>query len=177
MRKHLAGLAVLTCFFINAIAQDVQVYNLRNCQGEMRTVTFDSQIKTFNWWVFGTTNLKDQRVFKFSPAYHLDTTYLTNQVQKLKKTLPGSFFRQHPFLGDWYDNSPDEPSIWFLQVFASKNKNGIFNVYSAVKIVFEGTNAHDDETRGKAEIKDIVFVSDKQKLSEIAKKLAALKPL
>jgi hypothetical protein len=177
MRKLLAGFAVLIGLFDSATAQNVQVYNLRNCQEEMRTVTFESQIKTFNWWVFGTTNLKDQRVFKFSPAYHLDTTYLTSQVEKLRKALPRSFFTQHPFLGDWYNNSPEEPLIWFLQVFASKNKQGVFNVYAAVKIVFEGTNAHDGDTRGKAEINNIVFVFDKQELSKITKKLAVLKPL
>jgi hypothetical protein len=177
MKELLIGLTVIVGISTTVLAQNVQIFNLRNCQGEMRTVTFQSQVKTFNWWVFGTTNLKDQRVFKFSPSYKLDTAYLTKQVKKLKSSLPASFFTQHPFLGDWYDNQPDEPSIWFLQVFASKNQKGVFNVYAAVKIVFDGVSAHSDESRGKAEIKDIKFVFDKQELSNIAKTLEVLKPL
>lgn len=178
LRKTLICILILVLsipFF--ASSQEVKVYNLRNCQSEMRTVTFQSQLNTFNWWVFGKTNLKDQRIFVFSPSYKLDSNYLNKQVQKVREKLPASFFKPNPFLGDWHENIPDEPSIWFLQVYANKDKNGKFNALAAVRFVFEGEDARLDRNRAKAAIKDIVFIFDKQELGEIAQMLQATQPL
>jgi hypothetical protein len=167
---------ILTFLFLikmpfELFSQEVKVYNLRNCQSELRTVTFDGQLSTLNWWVIRKTKLKDQKVLQFSPSYKLDSSWLINQIEKLRKTLPSSYFQPHSFMSDWYNNYPDEPAIWFLQVYAYKDKSEKFHPLAAFKVVFDGDDARVDAYRRSATIKNIIFIFDKAELAKIALKL------
>jgi hypothetical protein len=128
-------------------------------------------------WTFGKANFREQKILIFSKGFKVDTLFLHNQLVKLKATLPKNFFGQGNFFGDWYDNQPDEQSIWFTQVYAEKDKLGNFKAFSAFTITFEGTNARDDNQRADPKIKNIEFIFDKERLLLLAGKLKSLSPI
>ena len=143
----------------------------------MRTVTFESQIMFFRRWTFGKANFKEQKILLFSKDYNPDSLVLHNQIVKLKATLPKNFFTEGNFFGDWYNNQPEDKAIWFTQVYAKKDKQGNFKVFSAFTITFEGTNAKDDNQRRNPKIKNIEFIFDKPHLLLLADKLKSLTPM
>jgi hypothetical protein len=155
----------------NAFSQQGKIYNLRNCQKEMRTVTFQSQVNVFLKIVSKKATFDKQKVLKFSTSYKLDTAYLENQIEKLRKTLPPDFFQGTDYLGGWYDNKMDEKKIWFTEIFAEKDKQGIYKPYSAVKIIFGGTDAKIEEQRMNPKITNIVFIFDKAELAKLGEQL------
>ena len=69
------------------------------------------------------------------------------------------------------NNKIDEKEIWFMEVFAQKDGRGNFKVYSAAKIIFEGTDARIDQQRMNPQIKNIEFIFDKTQLDNIGKQL------
>ena len=152
-------------------AQSGKVYTLRNCQREMRTVTFQNQVNIIWKCVAGWTTLRNQRVLDFSPEYKLDTAVFESGIQKVKQALPPGFFGNLDFLGGWLDNNPDEPAIWFTQVFAQKDKKNRYKIFAAIKVVFDGNNAHIDSQRHAPKIKDLIFIFDKIELEKLNQKL------
>jgi len=174
---HITFLIVFITYNKSLFSQERKIYNVRNCQGEMRTTTFQNQIQFFNRWVYGKANFKEQKILNFSKGYKIDSLSLYNQILKIRGTLPKSFFTAGNFFGDWYNNLPDEKSIWFTQAFAEKDQQGNFKVFSAFKIIFEGNNAHNDIQRTDPKIKDIEFIFDKDQLLQLSKKLKLLSPL
>jgi hypothetical protein len=175
LRRFLLILCVLVCSNINS--QERKIYNLRNCQNEARTTTFREQIHFLNLFVLGKSHFSDQNVLHFSVSYNPDTLLLNKQAQNIRKTLPSDFLSSRNPFGDWYDNVPDEKSIWFTQIFAEKDKQGNFKIYSAYKITFEGSNANEDNQRTNPKIKNIKFIMDKQSLLKLSEKLKSLSPL
>jgi hypothetical protein len=137
----------------------------------MRTVTFQSQVSVFLKIIAKKAPLDKQKILIFSKNYKLDTTYLENQIEKLRKTLPPDFFQGTDYLGGWYDNTIDEKKIWFTEIFAEKDKQGFYKVYSAVKIIFDGTDAKIEEQRMNPKITNIVFLFDKAELTKLGEQL------
>jgi len=160
--------------------QEELLLELRNCQGEMRTVPFQGQMNVLKHCVLGKTTLATQRVIHFSRNYKVDTVWFNLQVEKIRKTLPASYFSDFGKVGvsgGWYDNIPDEKAIWFIYVFAHKNKNGTYKAYSAIEVYFEGDNAHIDEQRENPVITNIKFIFDPAGLKVVEEKLKTSHPV
>lgn len=137
----------------------------------MRTATFGGQNKMFWKFVAGHSKISQQRVLKFSPGYRLDTIQFEKQIEKVRKTLPASFFTTLDFLGDWLDNIPDEKAIWFMLVFAQKDSKGNYKIFSAIKITFDGTDARVDNQRRDPFITNLEFIFEESRLKQLAVKL------
>ena len=144
---------------------------LRNCQGSMMMVTFQTQLNVLKHCVLGETTLATQKVIHFSRDYKVDTAWFNQQIAKVRKTLPASYFRKIGVSGGWYDNNPDEKAIWFILIFAHLNKDGTFKPYSAIEVYFEGDDARIDEQRINPAIRDVRFVFDAARLKELLQKL------
>ena len=86
--------------------------------------------------------------------------------------MPSIFF-QYPLSGDWYDNIPDEKSIWFTLIFCREDKKGSFKIYSAIKVGFEGTDARLLEQRINPRINLLEFNFDKTELAKLLQKIRA----
>ncbi|THU38347.1 hypothetical protein FAM09_16865 [Niastella caeni] len=170
MKQSLLILSLLV-LASNLYSQKGRIYNLRNCQGEMRTVTFQSQVKIIWKCVSGMATIREQKVLNLSREYKFDTAFFESQIQKVKKALPSNFFAGLDYLGDWFDNTPEEQGIWFTEIFAEEDKQGNYKVYAAIKILFDGTNAHIDEQRRDPKVKDLIFIFDKDELSQLGQKL------
>lgn len=155
-----------TCF-----SQVGKVYTLRNCQSEDRTVTFQEQVTILWKCVAGWTNLRDQRILRFSPDYKLDSSEFNSNISRIKKLLPVNFFKGYEFLGPVLENKPDEKAIWFTQVYAQKNSKGDFQVYAAIRVTFNGNDARVDSQRKDPRIVKLEFVYDKSELVKLALKL------
>lgn len=78
------------------------------------------------------------------------------------------------FIGQWYDNTPDEPAIWFEQLYAKEDKQGNMTIYAACRITFDGNNTRSDEQRTDPKISNIEFIFEKDKLGELVKHLKTL---
>lgn len=143
---------------------------LRNCSKEMRTVTFNSQMSFFKWWVYGNTDLESNKVVYFSKDYKIDSNFLRKNINKVKKSLPKNFWTL-PMGEKWYDNEPNEDSIWFIQIFAQIDKAANIKIFSAYKITFEGNDARIDSQRAYPKIRNIEFILDKEAIQVLEKKL------
>lgn len=160
-------------FSFPSFSQLNRIHELRNCQGEMRTATFQSQVSTIWKCLIDMANIRTQKLLKFSPSFTVDTNWLESQINKVKKTLPPGFRKDLMGvngIGDWFDNSPDEKAIWFTVVFCQEDKNKkIARIYAAIRIGFEGTDAHLDQVRANARIRNIQFIFDKDQLNDLSK--------
>lgn len=148
------------------------IFLLRNCQGEKRTFTFGSPTGFFKWWVNGKTNLETNRIATFSKDYPLDSNFLRNSIDKVKKSLPSKFWT-FPMEEPWHENLPDENAIWFTQIFAQVEKSGNIKVFSAIKVTFEGDDARIDRNRMNPKIKNVEFILNKDEIKALEKKLKA----
>jgi hypothetical protein len=174
MIKYFILLLLLLSTCEISFSQEYKLCNLRNCQRELRTVTFQNQVDIFWKCVSNQTTIRKQHILHFGTDYKLDTIFFENQIEKIRKTLPTNFFQTlfaEDDWSDWYDNIPDEKAIWVIEIFAQKNSTGSFKVYSAVKIIFKGTNTVVDEQRINPQIEKIEFIFDKQQLKILEAKL------
>ena len=154
-------------------AQSYETSEIRNCQREMRTVTFEQQTKFFWKWVYGMSDISKQSILHFAPSYTPDTAMLRQQIEKIRKVVPADFIKGYP-TGTWYDNEPDQPAIWFTVVFAKQDKQGNVTAFAAYRITFDGNNAHQDEQRMLPKITNIAFIFDKATLAKLAAQLKTL---
>ncbi|MFT3933704.1 MAG: hypothetical protein QM726_08835 [Chitinophagaceae bacterium] len=145
---------------------------LRNCNKELRTMTFNSQTSFFKWWVYGKTDLASNKVAYFSKDYNIDSNYLKENINSVRKLLPKNFWT-FPMNDHWYDNEPNENAIWFTQIFAQLDKAGNIKIYAAYKITFEGDDASVDRQRMNPKIKNIEFILNKEDIQALEKKLKA----
>ena len=166
------GLIALTAS-LKGSAQSYQTSEIRNCQHEMRTVTFEQQVKFFWKWVYGMSDISKQSILHFAPGYSPDTAVLRQQIEKIRKALPPDFIKGYPS-GGWYDNDPDQPAIWFTMVFAKQDKPGNVTAFAAYRITFDGNNAHQDEQRMQPRITNLEFIFDKATLAKLAGQLKTL---
>lgn len=157
----------------NLFAQEYKLLEIRNCQNEMRTVTFQNQVSFFSRWAWGWSDIRKQRILNFSPNYKVDTSFLQSQIEKIRLLIPKGFGSSYPS-GFWYDNVPDEPSIWFTVVFVKQDKQGNISAFAAYRISFEGNNAHLDEQRINPKISNVEFIFDKAALTKLAQRLKTL---
>lgn len=146
------------------------ILQLRNCSKEVRTVTFHSQLNFFKWWVYGKADLESNKVAVFSKDYHLDSTFLKENINNVKKSLPKNFWT-FPMGENGYDNEPNENAIWFIQIFAQVDKAGTIKIYAAYKVTFEGDDARVDSQRSNPKIKNIEFILNKEDIQALEKKL------
>jgi len=146
------------------------IIEYRNCNKEMRTVTFGSQLNSFKNWVYGQGNMETNKVVQFSPNYQLDSTFIRQNIINVRKTLPKNFWN-FSMWGEMYNNEPNEDAIWFMHLFSQIDKNGNVKIFSAYKITFEGTDARQDINRMSPKIKNVEFIFDKVKLAKIEKDL------
>jgi hypothetical protein len=170
----------ITCIAVLALtaslkvtAQSYQMSEIRNCQHEMRTVTFEQQVKFFWKWVYGMSDISKQSILHFAPGYAPDTAVLRQQIEKIRRTVPADFIKAYP-TGTWYDNEPDQPVIWFTVVFAKQDKQGNITAFAAYRITFDGNNAHLDEQRMQPKITNLEFIFDKATLVKLAAQLKTL---
>ncbi|MDF2187895.1 hypothetical protein [Paraflavitalea sp. CAU 1676] len=174
MKKQSILLLVFLAFVSGSYCQSFEVNTLRNCQGEMRTFTFQSQVKIIWKCVAKWTTLREQRILNFSPEYKLDSAYFDNQILKIRKALPVNFFKDPTKVSFfWHNNVPDEKAIWFIELFMQKDSKGKYIVYAAVKVEFDGTDAKVDRQRSDPKIKALTFILDRNELDELGKKLKA----
>lgn len=148
----------------------METIQLRNCSKELRVQSFVSQMNFFKRLTFGYGQLNNQKLLFFSPDYKIDSNYLKENFQKIRHSLPKEF-SLFSIREDWYDNNPNVDSIWFMQIFGQVEKNGLFKIYSAYKVTFEGTDASVDEQRESPKIKDIQFIFDQKQLNLLQNKL------
>ena len=161
-------------FIINIVGKHpiLATIQLRNCGKEMRVGTFISQMDFLKRWVYGEGKFDNQRVLFFSPAYTIDSNFLNENFKKVSRSIPKNF--EILSVGEyWYDNEPNQDSIWFIQLFGQIDKNGFFKIYSAYKVTFVGTDASLDEQRVRSKIKNIEFIFDKRELQLLDRKLKA----
>ena len=169
-------LFVLTlCIFQVSFSQErkypyTTTMQLRNCSKEMRVVTFEEQIGFFWNWVYGQTKLETTKMLHFSDQYKVDSNYLRRKINEVRKSLPPKFWT-FPMGEEWFDNEPNQDSIWFIQLFVQIEKTGKVKIFSAYKIIFEGNDARESEQRQNPRIKDIEFILDKQRLLALESKL------
>ena len=145
-------------------------YLLKNCNRENRIITYTSELDFFKWWVLGQTNLETNKIAHFSPDYILDSNYLRQGINKIKKNLPLNFWT-FPIGELWYNNEPNEDSIWFIEIFAQVDKENNIKVLAGYKIFFEGKDARDDNLRANPRIKKVEFIIDKLDIQKIEIKL------
>src|ERR1700761_1215031 len=143
--------AFLIGMTLNSNAQEYKILELRNCQHETRTVTFQSQVRFFWKMVFGMSDINKQNILHFSPKYKADVPYLKKQIEAVRKAIPADFFSDQPSEA-WYDNDPDESAIWFTVVFAKQDKQGNISAFAAYRVSFEGNNARLNEQRMNPQI-------------------------
>lgn len=122
--------------------------------------------------MYGQYKLEKNKVLFFSTDYKIDSNYLRQGIAGIKKTLPKNFWA-FPINEKWYDNEPNQDSIWFTEMFVQIEKSGEIKIFSAYTITFEGTDARIDMQRRSPKIKDIEFIVDKQKLQTLKIKLKA----
>jgi len=146
------------------------IIEYRNCNKEMRTVTFGSQLNSFKNWVYGQGNMETNKVVQFSPKYQLDSIFIRQNIINVRKALPKNFWN-FSMWGEMYNNEPNEDAIWFMHLFSQIDKNGNVKIFSAYKITFEGTDARQDRNRMNPKIINVEFILDKEKLAEIEKDL------
>jgi hypothetical protein len=70
-----------------------------------------------------------------------------------------------------YDNIPDEPAIWYENVFSKKEKDGTVTIYAAYRVTFEGNDARDDAQRISPKISNVQFIFEKGELKKIGDRL------
>ena len=146
------------------------LFLLRNCSGELRTVTFGGPTNFFMWWAFGKSDLKSQKVVFFSKDSRVDTSELRAGVDRLRKSLPENFL--HAGLTEnWFENEPNEDSIWFIKIFAQVEKSQNIKIYSAYKVVFDGNDARIDHQRTNPKVRDVIFITEKNAILALEKKL------
>jgi hypothetical protein len=167
--------SIISLRYSAAHAQKYRVDVIQNCQMETRTVTFYSQVSFFRRCIEGRGNIRNQKLLLFSPSYAVDTVFLEQQIEKVKKTLPAGFFVGP--VGDRYNNSPDEKAIWFEVLFSREEKTGKNINYAAYRITFDGDDARIDRQRMAPKITNIQFIFDKSGLLEISKHLKSLSPV
>jgi len=146
------------------------IIEYRNCNKEMRTMTFISQLNSFKNWVYGQGNMETNKVVQFSPKYQLDSTFIRQNIIKVRKALPKDFWNFSVW-EEMYNNEPNEDAIWFMHLYSQIDKNGNVKIFSAYKITFEGTDARQDINRRDPKIINVEFILDKVKLAALENNL------
>jgi hypothetical protein len=146
------------------------IIEFRNCNKEMRTVTFGSQLRSFKNWVYGQGNMETNKAVQFSNKYKLDSTFIRENILNIRNALPENFWNFSSW-GAMYNNEPNEEAIWFMHLFSQIDKNGNVKIFAAYKITFEGTDARQDINRTSPKITNVEFILDKEKLAELEKEL------
>jgi hypothetical protein len=158
-------------------SQEYKVLEVRNCQHEMRVFTFQSQVSYFWKWAYYDFHMPDiakQKVLHFSSSYTVDSPFIRSQIEKIRKSVPPGFFNLK--LTDiWYDNEPDDSTIWFTIIFAKKAVSGNI-AYAAYRITFEGNNAQIEEQRINPRIRNIEFIYGKVALTKLMDRIKVLPP-
>ena len=149
---------------------------LRNCQKDLRTATFHQGINFFAYCAMGVLKLEDNKVAKFANGYRVDSNFLRQNIEKLKKSLPPKFAAEG-LPQDSYENEPDEKAIWFIKMFAQKDKAGNIKIFSAYKVTFEGIDATIGANRINPKITKIDFITDKPAIQALEKKLKSSPPV
>lgn len=174
---------IITLDDISAQAQEHRVDVIQNCQSENRTFTFYSQVNFFRRWIAGRGDLRSQKVLRFSPSYSVDTLFLQQQIEKVRKSLPKDFFKLNNTgslyegpEGDRYNNVPDAPAIWFEMVFSDERKTGQV-IYAALRIAFDGNDARVTEQRMMPRIANVQFIFDRNELAKIGRHLKTFPPV
>ena len=156
-----------------ALCQEYKLFTIRNCQQELRTVTFQGQVRFFWKWAVGMSDISRQTILLYSARYKVDTAFLRQQIEKMRQTLPKNFLSVH-LAEDWYNNVPDTPGIWFTEALAQIDKQGHITIFSAYRVTFEGDNAQITEQRIDPKITNIEFIFDKATLAKLAAQLKTL---
>lgn len=146
------------------------ILEYRNCQSDMRTVTFGSQINSFKNWVEGQGNMDKNKVVNFSPKYQLDSNYIRQNIIAIRNALPKNFWN-FSMWGEMYNKTPDEEAIWFMHLFSQIQQNGDIKIFAAYKITFEGKDARIEANRDNPKIINVEFILDRLKLLKIEKDL------
>ena len=154
-------------------AQRYNVFEIRNCQHERRTATFEGQINSFWHCARANKDISQYRILQFSPAYQVETAQLQKQVVQLREAVPNDFLNIHLRL-DWRDNIPDTPGIWFIIVLTRIDQSENITAYAAYRITFDGTDARVEEQRMAPKITNVEFIFDKPTLVKLAKYLKTL---
>ena len=162
-------------FLITAFPQDKKypynkILELQNCHKETRIFTFGQPSNYFVWWVKGQVNLESNKVVKFSKDYHIDSNYLRQNIEKVKKSLPKDFWGEMMSITP-YNNEPNDDAIWFIKIFAEVDKANKIKIYSAIKITFEGNDARMVSNRNNPKVKNVEFIIDKAAIEALTKKL------
>lgn len=168
-------LGIALVWFNRINAQEYKTLEIRNCQHEMRTITFQHQVDFFWKWAYGMggADIAKQRILNFSPSYTVDSSFLRSQIAKIRKSVPPGFFNIH-LTGDWFDDTSDESAIWFTVVLAKVGRSGDITPYAAYRVTFDGNNAHIDQQRMNPRIKNIEFIFDKPGLAKLSAQLKTL---
>lgn len=157
-------------------AQIKGIYLIKNCQRSTLIDGYYKQVKFFWWWMLNNTNFQQQKLLYFVDGFRPDSVTLRTNKEKLMNQLPIEY--KDPArvsIGLLRDNKPDDKAIWFTEVFAEHDKKtGIFKVFGAYRLLFEGTNAHEIDSRKPPRIKSIQFIFDGPELQELGRKLAEL---
>lgn len=146
------------------------IIEYRNCNKEMRTMTFIPQLNSFKNWVYGQGNMETNKVVQFSPKYSLDSNFIRQNILNIRKSLPKNFWN-FSMWGEMYNHEPNEDAIWFMHLFSQIDKNGSVKIFAAYKITFEGTDASQEKNRINPKIINVEFILDKVKLAELEKNL------
>jgi hypothetical protein len=133
-------------------------------------MTFISQLNSFKNWVYGQGNMETNKVVQFSPKYQLDSTFIRQNIIKVRKALPKDFWNFSVW-GEMYNNEPNEDAIWFMHLYSQIDKNGNVKIFSAYKITFEGTDARQDINRRNPKIINVEFILDRVKLAALENNL------
>lgn len=178
MSKHLR-IPILLCalFFAKGVSAQIKgIYLIKNCQRSTLIDNYYKQVKFFWWWMIGNTDFQQQKLLHFAEGYRPDSAALRKDKEKLRSLLPKEYnYAGDVSIGLLRDNRPDEKAIWFTEVFAEHDKKtGTFKVYGAYKITFEGTNAHEVDTKKPLNIKSIQFIFEEADLQALGKRLAEL---
>lgn len=147
-----------------------KIIEYRNCNKEMRTITFDSQLKSIMNMVHGQANLETNKVLRFSPIYKIDSSFIRKNIIMVRNTLPKNFW-DYSLRSKMLNHEPNEEVIWFMHLFSQTDKNGNTKILSGYKITFDGTNASEDKIRANPKIINVEFILDKAKLAALEKEI------
>lgn len=154
--------------YFNQLPDHSVFIDIRNCNNEKRTITFQDGIDFFEYWALGQTSLAKNKTVQFSKAYKLDSNFLRAGIYDIRKNLPPDFWT-FPIGTAWYDYMPGEKGIWFIRILGHEDKAGHLTLYAAYKVTFEGTDARIDAQRTNPKIKNVEFITEKENLMLLEK--------
>jgi len=150
------------------------VFIIKNNNRDNHTITFTSPAQSFKNMMQDRGKLETNKVLHFSSNYKIDSSFIKQGISNLKASLPKNFWN-FSMWGIFYDNEPNQDSIWFIYLFVETDKNNnIKKVFSAYKVTFEGKDATDVKQRIDPKIINLEFIFDKKKLKLLETQLKTL---